>query len=283
MGFFSEMHAALPGIDAIRENIEAAITWGPWEVNRAYVVPVIMDGSARDAGNTPTTLLRPGLMLGQVRSTAGTDPLKWKEWSPAGTDGTQDFAGILLWDASMQMFSTDKDRWFGYALVGGQVKAASVLYPGQSSAGLSGIAMEHYARGVMAARYLFDDSYHQWVGSALLGGWKNFLAKTSAYTVVNQDNGTLFTTLGAVGAVTFTLPAITASKGQRYGFYSAADQTMTVASAAAADLITFNNIAASSVAFSTGTEKIGGYVEVLGLDNNKWAVVAHGSNTLTVA
>lgn len=283
MGFLSEMHASLPGIDAVRENVEAAITWGPWEYNRTFVIGAIIDGSARDAGNSPTTVLRPGLMLGQVRAASGTDPLKFKQWDPTATDGTQDFAGILLWDASMQMLGVDRDRWFGYVLVGGLVKAASVLIPGQSSAGLSGVATEHFVRGLLSGRYLMDDYPHLWNGNALMGGWKNIQSKTAAYTVVASDNGTLFNTLGAAGTVAFTLPAITNSKGMRFGFYNCVNQNMSVASAAAGDLITFNNAAASTVSFATASQKIGGMIEVIGLDNASWLVMHYGSNTLTVA
>lgn len=283
MGFLSEMHASLPGIDAVRENVEAAITWGPWEYNRAFVVGAIIDGSAVDSGNTPTTVLRPGLMMGQVRSSAGTDPLKWKQWDPTATDGTQDFGGILLWDASTQLLGSARDRWFGYILVGGLLKASSVLIPGQSSAGLSGVATEYYARSVLTGRYLLDDYPHLHSGNALLGGWRNIIPKTGDYTVVAADNGTLFTTLGASGDVEFTLPAITNSKGQRYGFYCASDNELKVSSAAANDLITFNNLTASSVAITTATEHIGGMIEVIGVDNNKWLVMHYGANTLTVA
>jgi len=50
--------------------------------------------------------------------------------------------------------------------------------------------------------------------------------KTAAYTVLSGDCGTLFTTEGASGAVTFTLPAATV--GLRYDFLVKATQELRV-------------------------------------------------------
>ena len=61
---------------------------------------------------------------------------------------------------------------------------------------------------------------------------------------------------------------------------------MFVRSAAAGDLIAFNNAAADSVAFSTASEKIGGFFEVIGLDNASWMVIprlGQDSQTVTIA
>ena len=279
MAFDFTGFAAIPGIDDIRENIEAEITWGPWEYARSFIVPTFLDGAARDLGADPTTLMRPGLLLGQNRTTKKTSA-----WNPAGTDGTQDLFGVLLWDAITQQFGVDKDRWFGFALVGGNIKAKSLIIPGPgSTAGLAGKPLEHYVRGLLTPRYLTDDMYHQYSGSSLMGGWKA-IHTVSANTVVSpQDNGTLFVVEG--GNVDFTLPAIANSQGQRYGFYVASDHNMLVQSAAAGGLIVYNNVAADSVAFSTAGEKIGGYIEVIGFDNSKWLTMMHLANeaqTITI-
>jgi len=282
MAFDFTGFAAIPGMDAIRENIETVITWGPWEYNKAFVVPTLLDGAARDLGADPTTLLRPGLLLGMNRTS-----LKVSEFDPAAADGTQDLFGVLLWDSVSQQLGTDKDRWFGFALVGGNIKASSLIIPGAAStAGIDGKALEHYIRGIASGRYLFDDFYHQWTGGPTMGGWKAIVDKVADYTIVEADNGTLFTNLGDADAIEFTLPAIANSKGQRYGFYAAADFELKVSSAAASDLICFNNAAASSVSYATASEIIGGGFELLGLDNNKWMVIPHlaaDSQTITIA
>jgi len=53
-------------------------------------VAVTIDSTAADAGNTPTTTLRKGLVLGKVTATG-----KLKHYNNAASDGTQTAAGIL--------------------------------------------------------------------------------------------------------------------------------------------------------------------------------------------
>jgi hypothetical protein len=272
MAFDFTGFAAIPGTDDIRENVETAITWGVWNHNKAFIVPTILDGSIRDLGASPTTLLRPGLLLGQIRSTQ-----KCVAWNSDNTDGSEEIFGVLLWDAVAQQLGVDKDRWFGFALIGGNIKASSLIVDGAAStAGIDGHVKEHYVRGVLSGRYVFDDNYHQWSGSPLMGGWKAIRTRAAAATtVLEADNGTLFTTVGSVAGNTFTLPAITNSMGQRYGFYCGADQNLTIASAAAGDLICLNNLTADSVTFSTAGHLIGSMFEVIGLDNASWLVIPH--------
>ncbi|MGE3410133.1 MAG: hypothetical protein AB7I37_25340, partial [Pirellulales bacterium] len=68
---------------------------------------------------------------------------------------------------------------------------------------------------------------------------------------------TLFTTTGASGAVTFTLPALAAGLGP-FEFLNTVNQDMIIASAAGDDIVTDGDAAADSIAFSTASHKIGG-------------------------
>ncbi len=80
--------------------------------------------------------------------------------------------------------------------------------------------------------------------------------KAASYTIVYPMDapGTVFSTRGATGAVTFTLPTPGRQLlGVWYEFVNVADQNMAVAGA----LATFNNAAAASVTASTSGEKIG--------------------------
>lgn len=87
-------------------------------------------------------------------------------------------------------------------------------------------------------------------------------AKTAAYQVTKEDSGTIFHTTGATAAVTFTLPPI--SDGPfHFMFISGADVAMTVAAKTADTAVTYNDLAADSVAFSTSSEIIGGSVDVI--------------------
>ncbi len=58
-----QLYGALPGFQTELSTDEAEITWGKTEFNDSFVRPVLFDSTARDAGNTPTTILRAGLVL----------------------------------------------------------------------------------------------------------------------------------------------------------------------------------------------------------------------------
>ena len=109
-------------------------------------------------------------------------------------------------------------------------------------------------------------------------------AKTANYTISAKEAGTMFTNAGASGAVVFTLPTL--SPYLLFYFRVVADQDVTVGSAAGNDMVAYNDVDASSVAFSTGTQKIGGglcvFSNAAGTD---WHVVnmSAGANTITVA
>lgn len=107
------------------------------------------------------------------------------------------------------------------------------------------------------------------------------IAKTANYQILDpftltgtggDASGTVFTTRGAGGAVTFTLPVITARlAGVFYDFLGVANQTFTVAGAAGT-VVTFNNAAAASVAASTAGGKIGAHMRAI-CDGTSWHVI----------
>jgi len=57
---------------------------------RESTVAVVLDSTARDSGNSPTTTLRKGLVLGKVTATG-----KYKEYDPSASDGTETARVIL--------------------------------------------------------------------------------------------------------------------------------------------------------------------------------------------
>lgn len=89
---------------------------------------------------------------------------------------------------------------------------------------------------------------------------RRVVSKTADYSVSKNTDavGTEFDNMGADGTVVFTLPVPSpAYLGWFYGFNGVADQTLTVAGAAAGDLVTKNDVSANSVSAQTGGEKIG--------------------------
>lgn len=151
----------LPGIDAVRESIELAFTWGGTEYNKSFIHPALLDGAARDAGHptaTPAgaaTILRPGLMM-----MASPTTKKWSQWNGSGRLG-----GLLVYAAQTQTYGADADRWFGYILVGGNVQSSKLLIPGASARGLAasgGVAAQAACRTALAAAgFKLDDTPYQ--------------------------------------------------------------------------------------------------------------------------
>lgn len=121
-----------------------------------------------------------------------------------------------------------------------------------------------FAKGVMRPRGRFDVA-----------------AKTADYTITDADDGKLFTNRGAAGAVIFTLPAVTAArKGMTVYFFVVADQNVTI-NATANEMVTFNDLDADGIAFSTATELIGAAVMAV-CDGTSWLMFLMTQETQTV-
>lgn len=116
-------------------------------------------------------------------------------------------------------------------------------------------------------------------GRKIQGHKVNVVAKTSSYTVLDSECWTIFTTEGAAGAVTFTLPA--ATDGLIYFFAAAEDQNMIIASPVADTIISFNDVEADSVEFSTAGNKAGAFAIAFS-DGSKWFVINLSANTATI-
>ena len=57
---------------------------------RESTVAIVLDSTARDSGNSPTTTLRKGLVLGKITATG-----KYMEYDPSASDGTETARVIL--------------------------------------------------------------------------------------------------------------------------------------------------------------------------------------------
>jgi hypothetical protein len=108
------------------------------------------------------------------------------------------------------------------------------------------------------------------------------VAKTTAYTVLARESGTVFTTEGATASVTFTLPTIAA--GLHYWFMCSEDFDMVVTGTANL-MVAFNDVTATSVSYATSAEKAGcGFYLVC--DGTKWlafCLIGQDSATVTIA
>lgn len=104
--------------------------------------------------------------------------------------------------------------------------------------------------------------------------------KTADYTCLATDSGTIFTTYGDTGAIVFTLP-VAKIKGWFSIFVQSTDQSITVTNGTGDELITYNDVQADGVAFSTSSHKAGGCFLVF-CDGNAYHAIAVSSHTLTV-
>lgn len=258
----SDLWGMPPGITTAAETYEAAFRWGQYA--QGVITPGYIAAAAIDSGNTPTWELRPGLVLGQQTTGA------WTNYSPTATDGSEVAAGVLMTALRMQdLQGTTQPKFYGI-LVGGPVQAAKLL------------GLDLQARQQMG-KFQFDDFPGGLVGNHWYP-WKREIAKTANYQLLASDNFTLFDNTGAVGEVDFTLPAI--ANGYMFGFKAIADQTLKVISTEGTNIVAFNNASASSLAFSTGGQKIGGGLLVFSNPGaTKWIAVNYsaGTNTITVA
>jgi hypothetical protein len=173
----------------------------------------------------------------------------------------------------MTRLNLNQDRWLGFMMVAGFVKADRLLIPGEANLGIVGHAYEHIIRAQLFPRFQTSD----WHWGNSFGGWRNVVARTSNYTVKESDNGTLFTNRGASGGVNFTLPAVS-KRGLRYGFFVVADQDVTITAGTADTLIVFNDAAADSIAVTGSGNRVGAFFEVIG-DGTGWLVLYHPGQT----
>lgn len=108
------------------------------------------------------------------------------------------------------------------------------------------------------------------------------LAKTADFTILNTQNGYLFTNAGASGSVTFTLPAL--QKGFYCYFQSVVDQNLVIARAGSDTIVAKGNASAVSLTYSTSSEKIGSACLVYcNAGGTKWYFRDLGGTTVTVA
>lgn len=102
---------------------------------------------------------------------------------------------------------------------------------------------------------------------------------TSASITFPNFNGAFITNRGATGAATYTLDdPTTANAGSWVEFFIVADQTVTVRAVSASKMTVFNNATATSIAYSTGSQKIGNGMRCTS-DGTTWLVTLSPATT----
>lgn len=268
---------ALPGLSpAILTAFTNQLWWGD-APRPNYLTAARISSAAVDAGNTPTTTLRAGLLLG-IESTTN----EWKEWNPTGTDGSEVIRGVLVHTTStLNANAVAEDKFNGWVATWGRMQSSRLIVPGSANPSILGNQYEYLIRRQMKNCFQLDDQH---LYPALDPG-QVVRVRTTDLTVTYAMNGYQFITTGATGAVKFTLPA-NPYLGLVYDFINGADQNMTVEAATADTITVKNNLTADSVVFSTGSEKIGAHVRLIGLGgtgaSGRWLAVNLSDCTMTV-
>lgn len=256
----------LPGIGTLLQSTESQIWYG--KVEQQLIGGDIVGANATDAGNSPTTVLREGLVMGRKTSDGKLYP-----YAASNTDGTEVAVCVLLMSVSMlSPLGVAEDRMVE-VLQAGSLKSENLI-------GLDAVARTQLTA---SGRFIFDDDSTNHV--SFLGHNVHEVAKTANYTVVATDNGTLFTNTGATGAVTFTLPAVATSEGMSFEFLVTANQNVSVASAEGTNVVWLNAANKSSLTFSTANQLIGGHLMfTANAAGSAWYVRNLGAgNTITAA
>lgn len=240
-----------PTLTAERMAVLGPITW--------YLLKgVQINGSATtDAGNTPTTNLRHGLLMG-LRTADGLAA----NYNPTGSDGSQLVQGFL-WE-SRDTIDTDglTVNPTAQIVIAGYVRSSQLLL------------LDEQCRRQMQGRFIFDDRI-----PGAQGGARQTIAKTANYNVVASDSDSRFTNTGAAGSVQFTLPAV--AKGARFFFYATAAQTLEVSAPSAILLV--GGSAHTNITFSTGGAIVGAWVVVEADDSGAFWIAQYGGGTATLS
>lgn len=270
-----------PGVAAAVEITESELLWGADHArNGTLWQSGVLSSTMRDDANSPTTVLRSGLLLGRLDS--GNE---YEEWDADVLTGTQNFAGVL--DCEMNVndrFGTAEDKVFRILRARAPVKARKLLIQG---AAFVGHADEYLARRQMvAAGFVFDDDpqgYKAGLGSRV------FYETAATDTLTADQNGATLFYMNAA-SVTVTLPAI--KPGLEYTLIRSADEEFIVVSPTADNVIVGNDLSADGVTFTTAGEQIGATVKVKSVYYNgtlkwlmelPWVPFGTGLNTMTYA
>ena len=143
----------VPGQAPATFTAEAEIFWGGTssqiEILRASAN---IDAAAVDAGNTPTTTLRGGLIMGKVTATG-----KVVAWDPDAVDGSETVYGVLPNTVNMLDAFGQAEEKFTRVVVKAPVKVSELLIEG---AAMVGSGDEAAARtGLNAKRFALDDEF----------------------------------------------------------------------------------------------------------------------------
>lgn len=222
-----------PGVTTLDATYAWAGTFGRPESFWAYGDKRI-SGAARDAGGSPTTTLRAGLLMGVITATK-----LWKEWNPAATDGSQWIRGVLMSAVNTQRNAANQNRLVGNIAQFGDFKGAQLLIPGESTYGIVGKDNEFLVRDGVIGQFRLDDFQANQIRTCII---------TADTTLDYTYHGATISNLGASASVALTLP--TPRPGFRLNLRVDTGQTIVLNSSASNEFIPSSGTPATSITLS---------------------------------
>lgn len=130
-----------------------------------FLTHAIIDGAARDANNTDTTVLRPGLIMAKLSATQ-----KWVPFVTGGSDGSEQPAGILtMLGLNTQMDGGNVDRFLATIMVGGNVNPAALVLSASATYGIPTSGAGLVVRKAFKYSFRFSDDFMGYIHSPLSG------------------------------------------------------------------------------------------------------------------
>ena len=239
----------IPGTGALDITTEYEILWGGDRAKGLVLEQsVVYSGAMRDAGNTPTTVIRAGLLMGKVTASG-----ELEEWDADASDGTQALWGIVPYELRAQDFDANNADRVAPAIVRAPLKATSLL--------IQGTAFTTHVDEFLARRKLYaagcvldDDPFGYQAGA----GFRMQTITTEDHTITEAENGTtFFYEFAGAAASAITLPTI--HPGLEYFLIRSANsaEDFVIASAEGDNVIVGNDMSADSVTWTTTGQMIG--------------------------
>ena len=236
-----------PGVGTIDQTSPREIFWGG-DRGKGMILTQSGEysGAIRDAGNTPTTDIRAGLLVAKLTSSG-----ELEEWDSEASDGTEELWGVNPHDfRAIDFNANDADRVLP-VVVSAPLKASQLLIKGTA---LTSHADEFLARRALhAAGCILDDDPQGYLAGA---SWRDKI-HTGDLTLTSADNCTRYLCHSA--DADFTLP--TAQPGLKFRFFMGEDFELQISSPAS-NFLTGNDQTGDGVTYTTAGEQIGVNLEV---------------------
>ena len=150
----SQQQFGVPGQTVARFNEHVEFLWGG-DVTRIPMLQIgaVIDGTAREDNAALPTVLNSGLLMGKITASG-----KWKEYDPAAVDGSENVAGVLMYEhITVDPFTGANVENVSPILVHGPLKTSALRIEGSALIGHASEAATKTA--LRAAGFFLDEDY----------------------------------------------------------------------------------------------------------------------------